>query len=78
MIIKLTEQIKDGGKQSVYVNIEKVQFFSKSLNNVDTRLKFEGTTYLFVKETPEQILDMMFPKMIAPVTPIDLRERFVK
>lgn len=66
MIIKLTEMRKDGSYPT-YVNMDHVQYFSKSMNGTDTRLKIAGDNlYLFVKESVEEIKDLMVPKMIEP------------
>lgn len=64
MIIKLTEMRKDG-PYPTYVNMDHVQYFSKSMNGADTRLKIAGDNlYLFVKESVEEIRDLMVPKMV--------------
>jgi hypothetical protein len=71
MIIKLTELRKDDkGAPSefpIWVNFAHVQTFNKSSKGRDTHLKIMGQSYLFVKESPEEIFEMLYPK--APETP---------
>jgi len=68
MIIKLTEMRNGNEPYTVYVNMDHVQYFSKSINGADTRIKFNGEkVYLFVKETIAQIDELMSaPRMIVP------------
>lgn len=78
MIIKLTEMRKEG-PYPVHVNMAHVQYFSKSMNGADTRLKIAGDNlYLFVKESVEEIDRLMRPAPVQYAEPINLRERFVK
>lgn len=65
MIIKLTEVRKDG-PYPTYVNMDHVQYFSKSINGGDTRLKIYGDNlYLFVKESIDEIMNKMSPPKMA-------------
>lgn len=74
MIIKLTELRKDDkGAPSefpIWVNFAHVQTFNKSSKGRDTHLKIMGQSYLFVKESPEQIENMLYPK--APAMPQEM------
>jgi len=74
MIIKLTELRKDNiglpGEFPIWVNFAHVQTFNKSSKGRDTHLKIMGQSYLFVKESPEQIMDMLYPK--APEMPQEM------
>jgi hypothetical protein len=77
MIIKLTEcRSKDGAEKqnfTIYVNMNNVLTFNRSINGTDTHVKLAGA-FLFVKETPEDIMRMMFPPMAGQMPPLDLRE----
>ena len=78
MIIKLTEMRNGNEPYTVYVNMDHVQYFSKSINGADTRIKFNGEkVYLFVKETIAQIDELMRPTPMQTAKSLDLRERFV-
>ena len=78
MIIKLTEikKVDDTNKRveaPLWVNMTHVQYFSKSTKGHDTHLSIQGKSYLFVKETPEEIMEMlMAPKLLCG--DIDLTE----
>lgn len=65
MIIKLTELRKDDkgkpGEFPIWVNFAHVQTFNKSSKGRDTHLKIMGQAYLFVKESPEEIFEMLYP-----------------
>jgi len=65
MIIKLTELRKDDkgapGEFPIWVNFDHVQTFNKSSKGRDTHLKIMGQSYLFVKESPEEIFEMLYP-----------------
>lgn len=66
MIIKLTELKKIDDKRveaPLWVNMTQVLYFSKSSKGNDTHISIPGKSYLFVKETPEEIMNMMVPKM---------------
>lgn len=64
MIIKLTDVRNEGSNpMPVYVNMQNVLTFNKSMNGKDTHVKLIGNAFLFVKETPEEIVDKMVPKL---------------
>lgn len=82
MIIKLTElkKVDDTHKRveaPLWVNMTHVQYFSKSTKGHDTHLSIQGKSYLFVKETPEEIMElMMVPKLICgdvDLSKVDMR-----
>jgi len=81
MIIKLTElkKIDDTHKRveaPLWVNMAHVQYFSKSTKGNDTHLSIQGKSYLFVKETPEQIMELLVPKMLCgdvDLSKVDMR-----
>jgi hypothetical protein len=72
-IIKLTEFRKDNtGKVTeapVWVNFDHVTAFNKSSKGKDTHLQIKDKAYFFVKESPEEIMAMLFPDMIE--NPVD-------
>jgi hypothetical protein len=71
MIIKLTDVRNDGAKPiDVYVNMQNVLTFNKSMNGKDTHVKLIGNAFLFVKETPEEIVNAL-SKNPMPQTMID-------
>lgn len=76
MIIRLTELKKVEENKRVeaplWVNMAHVQYFSKSTKGHDTHLSIQGKSYLFVKETPEEIMEMLLPKMLD-LTEVDMR-----
>jgi len=80
MIIKLTELRKDDkgapGEFPIWVNFDHVQTFNKSSKGRDTHLKIMGQSYLFVKESPEEIFEMLYPNPIfadeTPATPEEM------
>lgn len=81
MIIKLTEirnsAVRDGAAKkpelhTIYVNVNQIQCFAKSINGNDTRLQLQGSGYIFVKESCEQVVDMLAPKPIRAVEMNDL------
>lgn len=80
MIIKLTEirnsTARDGSKKpelhAIYINANQIQSFAKSINGNDTRIQLQGTGYLFVKESCEEILDSLVPKPIVAILPDDM------
>lgn len=76
MIIKLTELKKVEENKRVeaqlWVNMAHVQYFSKSTKGHDTHLAIQGKSYLFVKETPEEIMEMLVPKMLD-LTEVNMR-----
>lgn len=63
MIIKLTE-VRNSTKElcAMYVNTDQIQYFGKSINGQDTRLKIADNGYMFVKESPEEVFAMIYPK----------------
>lgn len=71
MIIKLTELRKDDkgkpGEFPIWVNFAHVQTFNKSSKGRDTHLKIMGQAYLFVKESPEEIFEMLYSIRATPV-----------
>jgi len=66
MIIKLTECRKVDGKPNnsfdIYVNTDNVLTFNRSINGDDTHIKL-FCAFLFVKETPEEIIEKMVLKL---------------
>lgn len=75
MIIKLTEMKKVDDRRvetPLWVNMAHVMYFSKSSKGNDTHLAVPGKSYLFVKETPEEIMEMLLPKMLD-LTEVDMR-----
>jgi len=71
MIIKLTELRKDDkgkpGEFPIWVNFAHVQTFNKSSKGRDTHLKIMGQAYLFVKESPEEIFEMLYSIRATPI-----------
>lgn len=79
MIIKLTELRKVNGTEghtfSVWVNFSNVTAFNKSINGKDTHIKMVGGAFFFVKESPEDIMKILYPPLMAQT--LDFKERFV-
>jgi hypothetical protein len=71
MIIKLTECRNNKGIMGkteyhpIYININQIQSFAKSINGTDTRLQLQGIGYIFVRESCEEIIDRLVPKMVT-------------
>lgn len=67
MIIKLHE-VRTDMPYPVYVNTDHIQYFAKSINGSDTRIKFNGEkVYMFVKESIEEVAEMIRPVLSEPL-----------
>lgn len=58
--IKLTETTKNGPK-IVLINFEHVASVGKGTRGDDTHIKMSDANYFFVKESIEDILDILYP-----------------
>ena len=62
IILKLTEVRHRNGDIATfptYLNMDHVVCFNVSDKGRDTHVKLKGSLFMFVKETPEQIMSMM-------------------
>lgn len=65
-IIKLTEVHGNAEKRTIYINTFWIRSFNKSPKGVDTRVELHDKSYCFVRETEEQILEILSISKLNP------------